>query len=151
MCVGVCVCVCVCVFVLLCVCVCVYVRMYMYVVWYVCVCMYGMCGMVCTYVLCHVFIHSVTELSSGGYWRSPFASLCDHRDLREFYVVQIEPVGEPKRNDATTTTKSKSGRHSNNSSSASAGGNTAQKVNLHDYQLTYLSSVFMQKCMKRSV
>lgn len=53
-------------------------------------------------VLCHRITSSVqlvdpqstqtVELSSQVYWRMPFISLCEQRQLVEFFVVQIEPT-----------------------------------------------------------
>jgi len=38
----------------------------------------------------------VSDLSTGIYWRSPFAPLADVRELVEFIVMDIEPVGPQK-------------------------------------------------------
>jgi nonsense-mediated mRNA decay protein 3 len=37
----------------------------------------------------------VAELSSSVYWRTPFSSLCNHRQLTEFYVLHIEKATPP--------------------------------------------------------
>ena len=39
---------------------------------------------------------SVAELPSSVYWRSPFSSLCNHRQLIEFYVLHIEKATPPE-------------------------------------------------------
>ncbi len=35
---------------------------------------------------------SAAEISSNVFWRTPFSALCNHRQLTEFYVVNIESV-----------------------------------------------------------
>lgn len=37
----------------------------------------------------------VADVSSDVFWRTPFTSLCDHRQLTEFYVLHIEPTTKP--------------------------------------------------------
>ena len=34
----------------------------------------------------------VADVSSDVFWRTPFSSLCDHRQLTEFYILHIEPT-----------------------------------------------------------
>ena len=48
-------------------------------------------------LLCQSCLHStifsvlsVADIPSAVYWRSPFSSLCNHRQLTEFYVLHIE-------------------------------------------------------------
>ena len=42
-----------------------------------------------------VSLPPVAELSSSVYWRTPFSSLCNHRQLTEFYVLHIEKATPP--------------------------------------------------------
>ncbi|CAI8017279.1 60S ribosomal export protein NMD3 [Geodia barretti] len=42
-----------------------------------------------------VLLTAVAELSSSVYWRTPFSSLCNHRQLTEFYVLHIEKATPP--------------------------------------------------------
>ena len=35
---------------------------------------------------------SVAEISGDKFWRTPFSSLCSHRQLTEFYVLHTEPM-----------------------------------------------------------
>jgi len=44
------------------------------------------------------------DLTSQVFWRNPFVSLCEQRQLIEYFVLQIEPVGA-----AYTTSKKVSG------------------------------------------
>ncbi len=41
------------------------------------------------------FIFLVAEISSSIYWKYPFDSLFDYKDLKEFYILHIESA-EPK-------------------------------------------------------
>lgn len=38
------------------------------------------------------FSSTVADVSSDVFWRTQFSSLCDHRQLTEFYVLHVEPT-----------------------------------------------------------
>lgn len=49
----------------------------------------------------------VAEFSATEYWRYPFNPLCDHRQLTEFYVLQIEPLDPTAVNGSCTNLSQK--------------------------------------------
>lgn len=49
----------------------------------------------------------MAEFSATEYWRYPFFPLCDHRQLTEFYVLQIEPLDPTAVNGSCTNLSQK--------------------------------------------
>lgn len=49
----------------------------------------------------------VADVPSSVYWRTPFSSLCDHRQLREFFVMHVEPVRQTTPHGSTTSLSEK--------------------------------------------
>ena len=43
-----------------------------------------------TYMYMYVLPCAVAEVASSVFWRTPFSSLCNYRQLTEFYVLHVE-------------------------------------------------------------